>query len=614
MRSVADHQKPFGQKIFLSSRRQQQQQQHSSNNGSNSSLRGIHINISSDPFQHRIPPYIQRLWQESKLRKHLSIWRRRLTKRYQQAGVVELVLVAVCVFAGCIVLLVHVGFFSGKKYQDWQQEHYSDPLDEVDLLDKVYPDEGRSQTTAVVLLKDQKELDATTRPILEQLCQYDMFSKFIVWNDDPTVNMTLDMIQAHGCTPNRLQIINAPIRMGSSARYHACRLSKTPYCYFQDTPRKSQKLRSTYANFLRSPHLIHGESTDQTAYINSQWRYCFSNAALQLHTCFINIESGTFVAKAMVSKFLQNYDKTSVVDEYADMYFMMYINQVPYQLEGNDNEMAAATGKELTEKETEHMDLGLTILYNDLEEGEGIVPLEPYLESTFDRNARASCKDDRCLFLTNKQLFPNIDLFSYNPSIYVDVLKQMHDDYMEGSYKDSRYSNAVDMQEETSWKSIQNIRAGDYIGLDMLMPMRTSLIYRFLANHPYSYRSSLNIQISYDGLLWVRICLDGIAFGDSDCIFLCTQLKLHPSPSINCQNVGEPGLSSSESNELLECRFIVTDTGYRYIRLETQKDLDFPFDVYDLSFSAKVKKDANGQILDIALNEDGIIFIEDDLN
>lgn len=145
----------------------------------------------------------------------------------------------------------------------------------------------------------------------------------------------------------------------------------------------------------------------------------------------------------------------------------------------------------------------MTILYNDLEEGEGIVPLEPYLESTFDRNARASCKDDRCLFLTNKLLFPSIDLFSYNPSIYVDVLKQMHDDYMVGSYKDYRYSNAVDMQEETSWKSIQNIRAGDYIGLDMLMPMRTSLIYRFLVNHPYSYRSSLNIQISYDGLLWV---------------------------------------------------------------------------------------------------------------
>lgn len=76
---------------------------------------------------------------------------------------------------------------------------------------------------------------------------------------------------------------------------------------------------------------------------------------MQLHTCFIDIESGTFVAKAMVAKFLQNYDKTSVVDEFADMYFMMYINQVPYQLEGNDNELAASTAKELTEKETEHL-------------------------------------------------------------------------------------------------------------------------------------------------------------------------------------------------------------------------------------------------------------------
>ncbi|CEP14417.1 hypothetical protein [Parasitella parasitica] len=584
MRSTAGHEKPFG---FLSSRRQQQQT-------GNNNLRGIHINISSDPFQHRIPPYIQRIWQESRMRKHLSVWRRRLAKRYQQAGLIELVFISICLFAGCIVLLVHVGFFSGKKYQDWQQEHYSDPLDEVDLLDKVYPDEGRSQTTAVVLVKDQRQIESTARPILQQLCQYDMFSKLIVWNDDPNTNITIDKIQAHGCTTSRFQIINSPVQMGSSARYHACRLSKTPYCYFQDIPRKSLQLRSTYANFLRSPSLIHGQSVDYTAFVNSQWRYCFSNTGLQLHTCFIDIKAGTFIAKAMVSKFLKNYETTSVVDEFADMYFTMYINQIPYQLEGSNDELLATTAKELTAKETEHMDLGLAMLYTDLEEGEGIVLLKPYLETTFERNARASCKDDRCLFLTNKQHFPSIELFSYNPAIYVDVLKQMHDDYMPKNYNNSRYSNAVDMQQETSWKSTQNIRAGDYIGLDMLMPMRTSLMYRFLVNHPYSYRSSLDIQISYDGLLWI---------------------KLHPSPSISCQTITddvEP--SDNNGGELLECKFIVTDTGYRYIRLKSQKDLDFAFDVYDLSFSAKVKKDANGQLLDIALNDDGIVFIEDDLN
>lgn len=85
------------------------------------------------------------------------------------------------------------------------------------------------------------------------------------------------MIETVGCTPNKLSIINAPAKMGSSARYYACRLSKTPYCYFQDIPRTSQKLRSTYANFLRSPHLIHGESSNHDSFVKSQWRYCFSN-------------------------------------------------------------------------------------------------------------------------------------------------------------------------------------------------------------------------------------------------------------------------------------------------------------------------------------------------
>jgi hypothetical protein len=85
------------------------------------------------------------------------------------------------------------------------------------------------------------------------------------------------MVQTSGCTLNKLSVVNAPVKMGTSARYHACRLSKTPYCYFQDLPRKQQQLRSTYANFLRSPHLIHGESSHHLAFVNSQWRYCFAN-------------------------------------------------------------------------------------------------------------------------------------------------------------------------------------------------------------------------------------------------------------------------------------------------------------------------------------------------
>jgi hypothetical protein len=78
---------------------------------------------------------------------------------------------------------------------------------------------------------------------------------------------------------------------------------------------------------------------------------------------------------------------------------------------------------------------------------------------------------------------------------------------------------------------------------------------------------------------------------------------------VSCQNID----SGDGTLQLLECRFIVTETGYRYIRLESQKNHNFAFDVYDFSFSARVKKDSSGQLLDIGLDEDGIAFVEDDL-
>lgn len=91
---------------------------------------------------------------------------------------------------------MHVGFFSGKKYQDWQYEHYGGGLDQVDLLEKLYPDDGRGLTTAILLFspRDQwsiaQEAKETLTPIIEQLCQYDMFATFLIWNNNPLVNMT----------------------------------------------------------------------------------------------------------------------------------------------------------------------------------------------------------------------------------------------------------------------------------------------------------------------------------------------------------------------------------------------------------------------------------------
>ena len=161
-------------------------------------LRGIHINISSDPFQHRIPPYVQRAWQESRIQEYVTEWQTRLKRRYQKASPLELLVLSLIIFASGILLLVHVGFFSGKKYQDWHYDHYG-WLDEVDLLDMLYPDEGRGLTTAVLLFdpEDQwkvaEEAKVTLTPLLDELCGYEMFGSIMIWNNNPLVNMTMDV-------------------------------------------------------------------------------------------------------------------------------------------------------------------------------------------------------------------------------------------------------------------------------------------------------------------------------------------------------------------------------------------------------------------------------------
>ena len=67
---------------------------------------------------------------------------------------------------------------------------------------------------------------------------------------------------------------------------------------------------------------------------------------IQLHACYINMGSGSFIAKEMASKFISKYD----ANEYADIYFTIYMNQIPYQLEGH-----GSLKKTLGVKEIEHM-------------------------------------------------------------------------------------------------------------------------------------------------------------------------------------------------------------------------------------------------------------------
>ncbi|KAG0164681.1 hypothetical protein DFQ28_009973 [Apophysomyces sp. BC1034] len=296
--------------------------------------------------------------------------------------------------------------------------------------------------------------------------------------------------------------------------------------------------------------------------------------------------SGTFVSKANVNKFSKLLELDLVQNGFSDAYFLTYMNQVPYQLEGHGSTDQYA----LSDDEKVHMHKGLVTLYHSLQHKNDIFPTNEEQPNMYKHDARTACRDDRCLFLTNVEAFPDVRLFSYNPSISVDDSERIHTDYFDqNKFISHPYSSAVDGDDKSAWKGPHNIKAGDYIGLDMLRPMPIALNYRVLTQHPYAYRRTLSVQISNDGVDWTEVRT-------------AAPIACHAFDTKDAQE---------NVPDLLECRFSIKETRYRFMRLESKRDLNFGFKVYDISFSAKAKRDVNGQLLEIVADEDGVFFVED---
>jgi hypothetical protein len=59
------------------------------------------------------------------------------------------------------------------------------------------------------------------------------------------------------------------------------------------------------------------------------------------------------------------------------------------------------------------------------------------------------------------------------------------------------------------------------------------------------------------------------------------------------------------------CKFHIPAIKYRFIRLRTFKDLDYPFAIADFSFSARARRDPSGQLLGLDFDDEGVAFLED---
>ncbi|KAH8555979.1 hypothetical protein BGW37DRAFT_479329 [Umbelopsis sp. PMI_123] len=554
---------------------------------------GIQINIRSDPFQHRIPSHLNRLWQESRFRKAISRSRYRALRRYHRLTYAQRIATILGLILCCLLLLSHVGFFSGQKFDNLHHETHDNPspppsLGEIDLLEKVYPEDGRGQATAILLNWSRLE---NMKIIIDHLCQYDMFQNIMVWNNNGAVNLTSTMLATPSCPSSKILIYNSPGNMHFIARYMACAMAQTPYCYFQDDDWIIQHLRSMYANFLRSPHLVHTD-TNADVYSLTNWKWCFFNKPIDLHTCFSWVGTGAFASRETVVKFLKLAavtDMDPLEFAYGDMYFTTYMNQPPYQIQNDlrelpqENAFSAGDGRI---RNKIYMHKALARMMDHLKSDSDVFQRSEVSPTLYERDIRAPCHDDRCLMMTNKHAFPDVRLFLYNPAVNISESERIHDEYYNSDYFIAHpYSHAVDGNDNTAWRTLNNIQAKDYFGLDLLLPIPVPVMYRLVVDQPFEYFANTAIQTSINGKTWTN---------------------LDPKPRISC----EP-FNDANDHLLTLCKFHVPTTKYRFIRLQTQRDLDFPYVVADFSFSARARRDANGQLLGLDNEDDGTAFLED---
>lgn len=175
----------------------------------------------------------------------------------------------------------------------------------------------------------------------------------------------------------------------------------------------------------------------------------------------------------MTGAFINLMEVNSLNPTYADMYFSIWQNQPTYLLQGSlSSSLPSSINKkttittslqyqyniELTNEEISHLQKAAIVLYNNLRSQNGMfTDTEDSPKIYSERNAKSPCYNDRCIFLTNIDSLPNMDLFDYHPEYDLHHFIRLHKDYNDGKlFQQYAYSNAVDDQDSSYWLSNQS--------------------------------------------------------------------------------------------------------------------------------------------------------------
>ncbi|KAF9570997.1 hypothetical protein EC968_001138 [Mortierella alpina] len=367
-----------------------------------------------------------------------------------------------------------------------------------------FTDEGLQQPEnehllpATAILLGWKRIEGL-KLIVKYLTRYPYIKQIIVWNNNKELKLSqrdfeLELADSlgHGASSAdrllpELQVYNAAENLHDFAKYMSCSLAKYEHCYFQDDDWLNTHMDALYTNFLTSPNLIHTNTLPLIQMEHRRWT--FTNEDFNMHAGFSWMGTGSYLPRAKARRLLEQRGNTTLAKDrfkVIDMYFSIWTNQYPYQLVNYLTPLDQKNGWS-TEVVNDHWSIvfrnmldAADRLYTALLTNFEVTNKDPFAREeekpyVSDRHTRSPCHNDKCLFTTSLDPFPDPKEVVFKGDL--QTIDEQNAKFMELDYPTTEfwrtfaYVHAVDNDPLTCWNSFKVPKTGDSFGLRFVKPM-----------------------------------------------------------------------------------------------------------------------------------------------
>ncbi|CDH49819.1 hypothetical protein RO3G_02319 [Lichtheimia corymbifera JMRC:FSU:9682] len=342
--------------------------------------------------------------------------------------------------------------------------------------------------------------------IVRHLLKYPFIKEIIV--DDPFDNIDLQLFQDlnfNGSTSKPDDDVAFHI-VHNDNRFTTCATNTTHRtCYFQDDSALNLFMDTLYTNHIRHPHLLHANVRASRYLDHQKWRFQNNNG---LHAGYADIRYGAMAPRSAAEAFVQHDSESDSADQ-PEIRFAISMNEYPWVLA---NSLLTLGREPKPDNGYNNRPRMQEIMYDALRQLEDRHPEATQVEPPVtERDARASCGNDRCIFTTNLSPIPDNPAlvgrkFSTNDITSIRQWETLYHDMdipMQQPWLSHAFHYAVDQDASTCWNSYHYPQIGDYVGLDMVGTMRAKRVILDLGRKIHNSDDLFTVSVAKEPSHWV---------------------------------------------------------------------------------------------------------------